>query len=60
MLVPDGRAPFDLDVGEHRIVVRAHVDSQFCERLVGRYDRTVRIDPRRASWFLEFREADFR
>lgn len=60
VLQPNAAVPYDLDVGTHRVVARALVNTQFGERLVGRFDRTIQIDPRRPGWFLKFQESDFR
>ncbi len=59
-LRPNETAPSNLDIGTYRIIARAHVNTQFGERLVGRFDRTIQIDPRRPGWFLKFHEGDFR
>jgi len=58
-LKPNGRAPWNLDIGAYRIIARAYANTQFGERLVGRFDRTIQIDPRRPGWFLKFYENDF-
>lgn len=60
LLQPNAAVPYDLDVGTHRVIARALVNTQFGERLVGRFDRTIQIDPRRPGWFLKFQETDFR
>ena len=60
LLQPVEKVPWGLDVGQHRIVARAFAGTQYGERLVGRFDRTIQIDIRRAGWFLEFGEEDFR
>jgi Glycine zipper len=59
-VLPTEKVPWDLDVGQYRIIARAYASTQYGERLVGRYDRTVQIDVRRAGWLLEFGEEDFR
>lgn len=51
--------PVDLDIGNHRIVARAYVATQFGERLVGAYDHTVYIDPKSSGWGLRFDESMF-
>ena len=60
LLQPVEKVPWGLDVGQHRIVARAYAGTQYGERLVGRFDRTIQIDIRRSGWFLEFGEEDFR
>jgi hypothetical protein len=60
LLRPVERVPWGLDAGQYRIVARAYTGAQDGERLVGRFDRTIQIDTRRAGWFLEFGEEDFR
>lgn len=60
LLRPVEKVPWGLDVGQYRIVAQAYAGTQYGERLVGRYDRTIQIDVRRAGWFLEFGEEDFR
>ncbi|MBW8056910.1 MAG: glycine zipper domain-containing protein [candidate division NC10 bacterium] len=59
-LGPNEAQPANLDIGQHRIVARAYVDTQFGQRLVGRYDKTVTVDPRSSGWSLRFGEGDFR
>lgn len=49
-----------LDLGPHRVIAQAYVDTQFGTRTVGRYDRTIQVDPRGNGWTLRFTEADFR
>ncbi len=49
-----------LDMGPHRVIAQAYVDTQFGTRTVGRYDRTIQVDPRGSGWTLRFTEADFR
>ncbi len=60
LVAPAEKVPWDLDVGQYRIIARAYASTQYGERLVGRFDRTVQIDVRRAGWLLEFGEEDFR
>ena len=52
--------PQNLDLGPHRIIARAYVETQLGTRTVGRYDRTVQVDPRGSGWTLHFTEGDFR
>jgi hypothetical protein len=60
LLRPVEKVPWGLDVGQYRIVAQAYAGTQYGERLVGRFDRTIQIDIRRPGWFLEFGEEDFR
>ncbi|MFQ5658457.1 MAG: glycine zipper domain-containing protein [Candidatus Methylomirabilales bacterium] len=58
-LGPHESRPANLDIGQHRIVAQAYVDTQFGPRLVGRYDKTVAVDPRSTGWGLRFADTDF-
>jgi hypothetical protein len=60
LLKPREKAARNLDVGTYRIVATAHAATQFGERLVGRFDRTIEIEARRPGWFLKFSDAEFR
>ena len=60
LLSPQESRQYSLDLGPHRVVARALVDTQFGTRTVGRYDRTIQVDPRGSGWTLRFTEADFR
>jgi hypothetical protein len=60
LIRPVDRVSWGLDAGQHRIVAHAYDGTQHGERLVGRFDRTIRIETQRAGWFLEFGEEDFR
>ncbi|MFQ5802171.1 MAG: glycine zipper domain-containing protein [Candidatus Methylomirabilales bacterium] len=59
-LNPQETRQHSMDLGAHRVIARAHVDTQFGTRTVGRYDRTIQVDPRASGWTLRFSEADFR
>lgn len=59
-LGPNEARPANLDVGQHRIVAQAYVDTQFGPRMVGRYDKTIAVDPRSTGWSLRFGDTDFR
>ena len=59
-LGPQESQPQNLDFGPHRIIARAYVDTQFGTRMIGRYDRTIQVDPRGSGWTLHFTEGDFR
>ena len=60
LLNPQESRQYSLDLGPHRVAARALVDTQFGTRTVGRYDRTIQVDPRGSGWTLRFTEADFR
>ncbi|MFQ5882422.1 MAG: hypothetical protein ACE5I9_08115 [Candidatus Methylomirabilales bacterium] len=49
-----------LDLGPHRVIALAFVDTQFGTRMVGQYDRTVQVNPRGGGWILRFTEGVFR
>jgi hypothetical protein len=51
--------PVNLDIGQHRIVAQAFVDTQFGRRLVGTFDQTLAVDPRAPGWTIRFFEANF-
>lgn len=51
--------PIALDIGEHLVVAKAFVSTQFGERLVGTYDHTIYIDPKGSGWSLRFDESMF-
>ncbi len=59
-LNPQETRQHNLDLGSHRVIARAYVDTQLGTRTVGRYDRTIQVDPRGSGWSLRFNEADFR
>jgi hypothetical protein len=52
-------APAALDIGRHRIVAQAFVDTQFGRRLVGTFDQILAVDPRAPGWTIRFFEANF-
>ncbi len=58
-LNPQETREHSLDFGAHRVIARAYVDTQFGTRTVGRYDRTLKVDPRGSGWTLRFTEGDF-
>jgi osmotically inducible lipoprotein OsmB len=60
LLNPQEARQFYLDLGPHRVIAQATVDTQFGTRTVGRYDRTIQVDPRGSGWTLRFTESDFR
>ena len=62
VIQPGGTKSWALERGSHRIVVQAReASASRDERVVGRYDRTIELDPQRAGgWYLRFRETDFR
>lgn len=59
MLRSGDSAPVSLDVGRHRIVAQAFVDTQYGRRLVGTFDQTLAVDPRAPGWTIRFFEANF-
>jgi hypothetical protein len=59
VLTPGQSAPTNLDVGQHRIVAQAFVDTQFGRRLVGTFDQILAVDPRAPGWTIRFFEANF-
>lgn len=58
-LGPHEVQPANLDIGPHRIIAQAFVDTQFGPRLVGQYDKTISVDPRSSGWSLRFGDGDF-
>jgi hypothetical protein len=59
VLGPGESQPWQLALGQHRVIARAH-GAEPGEPLKGRFDRTIELDPERGGWFLKFRETDFR
>ncbi|MGH7321274.1 MAG: YMGG-like glycine zipper-containing protein [Candidatus Rokuibacteriota bacterium] len=59
VLRPGHSVPVNLDVGKHRIVAQAFVDTQFGRRLVGTFDQILAVDPRAPGWTIRFFEANF-
>ena len=59
VLGPGTQAPVVLDVGQHRVVAQAFVDTQLGRRLVGTFDRTLTVDPRAPGWTIHFVPANF-
>ncbi len=59
-LNPQESRQHSLDLGPHRVIAKATVDTQFGPRTVGRYDRTIQVDPRGSGWTLRFTESSFR
>jgi len=59
VLRPGASAPVSLDVGKHRVVAQAYVDTQFGRRLVGTFDQILAVDPRAPGWTIRFFEANF-
>jgi len=60
VLLPQESREHNLDLGPHRVIATAFVETQFGARTVGRYDRTVQVDPRGSGWALHFGETSFR
>ncbi len=59
ILRPNESAPVNLDIGPHRIVARAFVDTQFGKRPVGTSDQQLRVDARQHGWSIRFIEQSF-
>jgi hypothetical protein len=59
VLTPGMQAPVVLDIGQHRVVAQAFVDTQLGRRLVGTFDRTLTVDPRAPGWSIHFFPANF-
>jgi hypothetical protein len=59
VLKPSASVPVVLDVGQHRVVAQAFVDTQLGRRLVGTFDRTLTVDPRAPGWTIHFFPANF-
>jgi hypothetical protein len=59
-LNPGDVAPQNLDIGTHRVIAQAFVETQFGTRPVGQFDRSVQVDPRSTGWSLRLSEGDFR
>lgn len=59
VLRPGQSAPVNLDIGQHRIVAQAFVDTQFGRRLVETFDQILAVDPRAPGWTIRFFEANF-
>ena len=52
-------APAILDIGQHRIVAQAYVDTQLGRRLVGTFDQILSVDPRAPGWTIHFFPTQF-
>jgi hypothetical protein len=59
VLRPGASIPANLDIGKHRIVAQAFVDTQFGRRTVGTFDQILSVDPRAPGWTIRFFEANF-
>lgn len=59
VLRPGTAAPVTLDIGQHRVIAQAFVDTQLGRRLVGTFDRTLTVDPRAPGWTIHFFPASF-
>lgn len=59
VLNPQETRPVNLDIGQHRIIAKALVNTQFGRRPVGTYDRVVTVDPRSSGWSIRFVETSF-
>ena len=56
---PGTQVPVLLDIGPHRVIAQAYVDTQLGRRLVGTFDRTLTVDPRAPGWTIHFFPANF-
>jgi len=52
-------APVILDIGQHRIVAQAFVETQLGRRLVGTFDQILSVDPRAPGWTIHFFPTNF-
>ena len=59
VLNPQESRPVNLDIGQHRIIAKAFVTTQFGKRPVGTFDRMVTVDPRSSGWSIRFVETSF-
>lgn len=59
VLRPGANAPVVLDIGKHRVVAQAFVDTQLGRRLVGTFDQTLTVDPRAPGWTIHFFPTNF-
>lgn len=59
VLKPGANVSAVLDVGQHRVVAQAFVDTQLGRRTVGTFDQTLAVDPRSPGWTLHFFPANF-
>lgn len=59
-LGPNETAPANLDVGEHKVIAIAYVNTQYGERLVGSHESVFHIAPRGQGWKVAFNESSFR
>lgn len=60
VLAPGTSLPFEFDREPHRIVAQAREGTTPDARVVGRFDRTIRVERQGAKWSLKFRQTDFR
>lgn len=60
VIPPNQVVPSNLDIGSHRIIARAYVNTQFGERLVGKFTKEIEIFEHRPGWFLKVQDDDFR
>jgi hypothetical protein len=59
VLQPGMQVPVVLDIGQHRIIAQAYVDTQLGRRLVGTFDQTLSVDARAPGWTIHFFPANF-
>jgi hypothetical protein len=58
-LSPLRSIPVGMDIGNHQVVAKAYISTQFGERLVGGYSRSIYVDPKSTGWSLRFEESMF-
>ena len=56
---PGETRPLNLDIGQHRVVATALVQTQFGQRKVGRYDQIINVDPRQNGFQVQFTTRSF-
>jgi hypothetical protein len=59
VLKPGANVPAVLDIGQHRVVAQAFVETQLGRRTVGTFDQTLTVDPRSPGWTIHFFPANF-
>jgi len=59
VLKPGDSLPAVLDIGQHRVVAQAFVDTQLGRRTVGTFDQILTVDPRAPGWTIHFFPANF-
>jgi YMGG-like Gly-zipper len=59
VLKPGDSLPAVLDIGQHRVVAQAFVDTQLGRRTVGTFDQILTVDARAPGWTIHFFPANF-